>query len=94
MEKNLALMLLCCKYYLLILSSGVVNKTLSQMCGRLYFPTFLFMMGLFTLIYIASLMVLAMLFSSLPKFGSFPLRFYGHYYFDVQKVKMVSSNVL
>ena len=29
----------------LILSSGMVNRTLSQICGRLYFPTFLFSVG-------------------------------------------------
>ena len=66
MEKNLALMILCCINSLLILSSGMVNRTLSRMCGRLYFPIFLFRVGLFTLMYISSLMVLAMLCTSLP----------------------------
>ena len=39
---------------------------LSQMCERLYFPIFLLSVGLFTLIYIDSLIVLAKLLSSLP----------------------------
>ena len=73
MEKNIALMLLCCIFYLLILSSGMVNRTLSQICGRLYFPIFLFRVGLFTLIYIASLMVQAILFSSLPIIWKFSI---------------------
>ena len=51
--------------YLFIFSSGIVNRTWSQMCGRLYFPIFLLKVELFTLIYISSLMVLAKLFSSL-----------------------------
>ena len=49
------------------LSSGIVNKILSHMCGRLYFPMFLFRVGLLTLINMASWMVLAILFSSLPR---------------------------
>ena len=53
--------------YLFSLSSGIVNKILSHMCGRLYFPMFLFRVGLLTLINMASWMVLAMLFSSLPR---------------------------
>ena len=36
------------------------------MCGRLYFPMFLFRVGLLTLKTMASWMVLATLFSSLP----------------------------
>ena len=47
-------------------NSGMENRILSQICGRLYFPIFLFRVGLFTLMYIDSLMVLARLFSSLP----------------------------
>ena len=31
--------------YYLIFSSGVANRTLSQICGRLYFPTFLLRVG-------------------------------------------------
>ena len=34
-------------------------RTLSQICGRLYLPMFLFMVGLFTLTYMAALMALA-----------------------------------
>ena len=41
------------------------NRFLSQICGRLYFPIFLFRVELFTLMYIDSLIVLARLFSSL-----------------------------
>ena len=49
-----------------IFSSGMLNSKLSQICGRLYFPIFLLSVGLFTLIYIDSLIVLAKLLSSLP----------------------------
>ena len=49
------------------LSSGIVNKILCHMCGRLYFPMFLFRVGLLTLMNMASWMVLAILFSSLPR---------------------------
>ena len=52
--------------YYFIFSSGMLNNILSQMCGRLYFPIFLLSVGLFTLIYIDSLIVLAKLLSSLP----------------------------
>ena len=48
-------------------SSGIVNSILSHICGRLYFPMFLFRVGLLTLMNMASLMVLAILFSSLPR---------------------------
>ena len=37
-----------------------------KMCGRLYFPMFLFNVGLFTLMYMASLIALAILWPSLP----------------------------
>ena len=49
-----------------IFSSGILNNILSQMYGRLYFPIFLLSVGVFTLIYIDSLIVLARLLSSLP----------------------------
>ena len=49
-----------------IFSSGMLNNILSQMCGRLYFPIFLLSVGLFTLMYIDSLIVLAKLLYSLP----------------------------
>ena len=52
--------------YYFIFSSGMLNNILSQMCGRLYFPIFLLSVGLFTLMYIDSLIVLAKLLSSLP----------------------------
>ena len=52
-------------YSYFFFNSGMENRILSQMCGRLYFPIFLFRVGLFTLMYIDSLMVLARLFSSL-----------------------------
>ena len=35
------------------------NAILFQRCGRLYFPIFLFKVGLFTLMYMASLIALA-----------------------------------
>ena len=70
MDMDLAQMLLCIFIVLLIhffiFSSGIVNKFLCQICGRLYFPIFLLRVGLFTLIYTDSLMVLAKLISSLP----------------------------
>ena len=65
-----------------IFSSGMLNNILSLMCGRLYFPIFLLSVGLFTLMYIDSLIVLAKLLSSLPiilKFSmdvSWPLMFW------------------
>ena len=68
----LAQMLLCIIYghfifdHYFIFSSGMLNNILSQMCGRLYFPIFLLSVGLFSLIYIDSLIVLAKLLSSLP----------------------------
>ena len=53
-------------YYLFIFSSGMDCNMPSQRCGRLYFPMFLFNVGLFTLMYMASFTALAMLWSSLP----------------------------
>ena len=47
-------------------NSGMENISLSQMRGRLYFPIFLLRVGLFTLMYIDSLMIPSMLLSSLP----------------------------
>ena len=71
------------------------NRTLSQICGRLYFPIFLFRVGLSTLIYMVSLMVLTMLFPSLP------LPAYNVIVLNscfvatgVHKLEMVPSNVL
>ena len=54
-------------YYfcLFILSSGMEYKTLSQICGSLYLPIFLFRVALLTFIYKASFMTLAMLCPSL-----------------------------
>ena len=51
----------------------MLNSMLSQMCGRLYFPIFLLSVGLFTLMYIDSLIVLAKLLSSLPIILKFSL---------------------
>ena len=53
-------------YYLFIFNSGMDCNIPSQRCGRLYFPMFLFNVGLFTLMYIASFTALAILWSSLP----------------------------
>ena len=47
-------------------SSGDLTNTSSHICGNWYLPIFLFREGSFILINIASLMVLAMLWSSLP----------------------------
>ena len=46
--------------------SGDLTNTSSHICGSWYLPLFLFREGSFTLINIASLMVLAMFWSSLP----------------------------
>ena len=48
------------------LSSGDLTNTSSQICSSWYLPIFLFRDGSLTLISIASLMALAMLWSSLP----------------------------
>ena len=52
--------------YLFIFSSGMDCSNPSQRCGRLYFPMFLFNVGLFTLMYMASFTALAILWSFLP----------------------------
>ena len=49
-----------------ILSSGVLKRTLSYIWLRLYLPMFLFNVALLTLMYMASFMVLARPWSSLP----------------------------
>ena len=49
-----------------VFSSEMENRTLYQMHGSLYLPTFLFRVGLLTLIFIASFMALAILCPSLP----------------------------
>ena len=60
-----------CHY--LVFSSGMANRTLFQMCGRLYLPMYLLRVGLLTLMYMASLMALAIIWPSLSiilKFSS------------------------
>ena len=52
--------------YLLIFSSGMECNITSQRCDRLYFPMFLFNVGLFTVMYMASFTALAILWPSLP----------------------------
>ena len=52
--------------YYLSLNSGDLTNTPSKMCGSWYLPISLFRDGSLTLISMASLMVLAMLWSSLP----------------------------
>ena len=52
--------------YLLIFNSGMECNIPPQKCGRLYFPMFLFNVGLFTLMYMASFTALAILWPSLP----------------------------
>ena len=49
-----------------VFSSEMENRTLSQMCGRLHLPIFIFRVWLLTLIYIAFYMALAILCPSLP----------------------------
>ena len=49
----------CVDYTDLVFSSGMANRTLFQMCGRLYLSMFLLRVGLLTLMYMASLMALA-----------------------------------
>ena len=53
-------------HYLFIFSSGMDCNNLSHRCGRLYFPMFLFNVGLLSLMYMASFTALAILWSSLP----------------------------
>ena len=53
-------------YFYFVFSSGVENRTLSQMCGRLHMQIFLLRVGLLTLMYIASFMTLAIFCPSLP----------------------------
>ena len=52
---NSTSVLLCawdfCSCWFLFLSSGVVNRTLSHICGRLYLPMFLLVLGLLILMY-------------------------------------------
>ena len=53
-------------YYLFNFNSGDLTNTSSHICGSWYLPIFLFMDGTLTQISMASLMVLVMLWSSLP----------------------------
>ena len=54
-----------------VFSSEMENRTLSQMCGRLYLPIFLLRVRLSTLMYIASFMALAIFLQlSIPTFTS------------------------
>ena len=52
--------------FILVLSSEMLNRTSSQICGRLYLPIFLFRDGLLTFMYKASLLSLMRFWSSLP----------------------------
>ena len=69
-----ALLLLGYDYYFIIIqfiiyfsfNSGDLTNTSSHICGNWYLPIFLFRDGTLTLISMASLMVLALLWSSLP----------------------------
>ena len=55
-----------CPLSLLIFRSGVLNRTQPHIWGRLYLPTFLLSVGLLTMIYIDSLIILTGPWSSLP----------------------------
>ena len=48
----------CWGHFYFVFSSEMENRTLSQMCGRLYLPIFLLRIGLLTLMYIFSFMTL------------------------------------
>ena len=65
----------CCWYScrFLILSSWVLSRTPSKMCGRLYLTMFLLRVGFFILIIIHSLIVLAMFCPSIPQCWSCPV---------------------
>ena len=52
-------------YYLFIFSTGMDFNIPSHRCGRLYFPMFLFNVGLFTMMSMASFTALAIFWSSL-----------------------------
>ena len=45
----------CVDCIYLVFSPGMANRTLFQMCGRLYLPMFLLRVGSLTLMYMASL---------------------------------------
>ena len=53
-------------YYLFIFISEMDCNIPSQRCGRLYFPMFLFNVGLLTVMYMTSFTAPAILWSSLP----------------------------
>ena len=55
------------------LSSGMLNRTLSHICGRWYLSTFLFRDGLLTLKLRASFIALLRLWSSLPTMLKFSI---------------------
>ena len=59
-----------------ILSSEVLNRTSSHMCGRCYLPMFLFRDGLLTLMYNASFIVLMRFWFSPPLWWNFLLWWY------------------
>ena len=59
LEPLYAQVLQCWVYYLFIFNSGMECSILSYRCGRLYFPMFLYRVGLFTLMYMVSLIALA-----------------------------------
>ena len=89
-------------HYWFIFSSGIDCNNPSHRCGRLYFPIFLFNVGLFTLMYMASFIALAILWSSLPiilKFSTdvmWPVLFWCSYMGDgaFRCSLYLSSNVL
>ena len=63
---NLLKHMLWCYGHFFVFSSEMENRTLSQMCGRLYLPIFLLRIGLSTLMYNAFFMALATFCPSLP----------------------------
>ena len=94
LEPLYAQMLWCWGYYLFIFSSVMECRTLSQRCCRLYFPIFLFRVGLFTLMYMASLMALAILCPSLPMIWKFSTDDVCQCCSGTQKWVMVHSHII
>ena len=74
----------CCsaEVFYFVFSSEMENRTLSQMCGRLYLPMFLLRVGLLTLMYIASF------------YGPGHILNLPAYYFEVFHCCCVASNIL
>ena len=82
------------RYFYLDFSSEMEDRTLSQMCGRLYLPKFLLRVGLLTLMYIASFIALAIFWPSLLIILKFSTVIVLPVIFWCYKLVMVLLNVL